>query len=188
MLLVGLGNPGARYARNRHNVGFMAVEDVLHRYSFPAWREKFKGFYSAADIAGQRVHLLLPQTFMNNSGESVRAAADFFKIAPAEVVVVYDELDLPPGQAKFKTGGGHAGHNGVRSIIQHLGTPDFQRIRIGIGHPGRKELVTPYVLGDFAADEQPLMTTACTRVSQALPVLMAHDVAAIGQYLAGQRD
>lgn len=161
MLLVGLGNPGEKYQANRHNVGFITVQEILHRYSFPIWREKFKGLYTSGDIGGEKVHLLLPQTFMNLSGESVQACAQFFKIKPEDILVFHDELDLELGKVKFKTGGGHAGHNGLRSIIGQLGTPNFRRCRIGIGHPGRKELVTPWVLGNFSQDEVPEAIDMC---------------------------
>lgn len=169
MLLVGLGNPGSKYQLNRHNIGFLAVQEILHRYSFADWREKFNGLYSSGDINGQKVHLLLPQTFMNLSGRSVQQAAAFFKVSPQHILVFHDELDLEPGVIRFKTGGGHAGHNGLRSMVQELGTADFRRCRIGIGHPGQKELVTPWVLGDFRTEERPLFADACTKIAALAP-------------------
>jgi PTH1 family peptidyl-tRNA hydrolase len=151
-LLVGLGNPGARYARNRHNVGFMAADAVARRYGFAPFRNRFKGEFAEGPIAGERRFLLKPLTFMNLSGEAVAAAARFFKFAPEEIVVIHDELDLRPGKLRVKRGGGNAGHNGLRSIDALLGA-DYWRVRIGIGHPGRKELVHPYVLQNFPAEE-----------------------------------
>jgi len=151
-LIVGLGNPGARYARNRHNIGFMALDAIARRYGVPAFRSRFKGELAEGAIAGERRLLLKPQTFMNLSGESVLAAMSFYKIAPSEIVVIHDELDLRPGKVRVKRGGGAAGHNGLRSIDAMIGA-DYWRVRIGIGHPGIKELVHPYVLQNFAADE-----------------------------------
>jgi PTH1 family peptidyl-tRNA hydrolase len=151
-LIVGLGNPGSRHARNRHNIGFMAAEAIARRHGFAAFRNRFKGELAEGVIAGERRLLLLPQTFMNLSGEAVLAAVSFYRIAPSEIVVIHDELDLRPGKVRVKLGGGNAGHNGLRSIDAMIG-PDFWRIRIGIGHPGVKELVHPYVLQNFSADE-----------------------------------
>jgi PTH1 family peptidyl-tRNA hydrolase len=151
-LIVGLGNPGARHARNRHNIGFMAAEAIARRYGFPASRSRFKGELSEGVIAGDRRLLLCPQTFMNASGEAVLAAMSFYKIAPGEIAVIHDELDLRPGKVRVKRGGGSAGHNGLRSIDALIGA-NYWRVRIGIGHPGIKELVHPYVLQNFSADE-----------------------------------
>jgi len=151
-LIVGLGNPGSRHARNRHNIGFMAAEAIARRYGFPAFRDRFKGELAEGVIAGERHLLLRPQTFMNDSGESVLAAMSFYKIPPAEIVVIHDELDLRPGKVRVKRGGGNAGHNGLRSIDAMIG-PDYWRIRIGIGHPGIRELVHPYVLMNFSQEE-----------------------------------
>lgn len=154
-LLVGLGNPGARYARNRHNIGFMAIDAIARRHGFPAFRNRFKGEVAEAPIGGTRRLLLKPQTFMNASGESVAEAARFFKIAPEDIVVIHDEIDLRPGKLRVKRGGGNAGHNGLRSIDPLIG-PDYWRVRIGVGHPGIKELVQPHVLQNFAAEEMTL--------------------------------
>jgi PTH1 family peptidyl-tRNA hydrolase len=154
-LVVGLGNPGSRHAKNRHNIGFMAVAAIARRYGLPPFRSRFKGELAEGVIAGERRLLLCPQTFMNASGESVLAAMSFYKIAPGEIVVIHDELDLRPGKVRVKRGGGNAGHNGLRSIDAMIGA-DFWRIRLGIGHPGVKELVHPYVLMNFTAEEMQL--------------------------------
>lgn len=151
-LIVGLGNPGARYARNRHNIGFIVAEAIRRRHGLPAFRNRFKGEITEGPIGGERRLLLRPQTYMNLSGESVAAAAQFYKLSPPEIVVIHDELDLRPGKVRVKRGGGTAGHNGLRSIDALIGS-DFWRVRIGIGHPGIRELVEPYVLQNFPADE-----------------------------------
>ncbi|NJS13794.1 MAG: aminoacyl-tRNA hydrolase [Sphingopyxis sp.] len=155
-LWVGLGNPGAQYALHRHNVGFMAVDVVADVHSFGPEAKKFKGLVREGRIGGARILLLKPQTYMNESGSSVRAAMDFFKIDVANITAFYDELDLAPFKVKVKRGGGAAGHNGIRSMIAHVGE-DFRRVRLGIGHPGHKDRVTGYVLGNFAkAEAEPL--------------------------------
>jgi PTH1 family peptidyl-tRNA hydrolase len=151
-LFVGLGNPGEKYARNRHNVGFMAVDAIAKRHGFPPWRRRFQGVATEAALGGERVQLLLPGTFMNESGRAVAEAMHFYKMPLSDVVVFHDELDLPPGKVRVKTGGGVAGHNGLRSITAHVGN-DYRRVRIGIGHPG-KENVLGYVLSDFAKAER----------------------------------
>src|SRR2546430_8643533 len=171
-LIVGLGNPGARYARNRHNIGFMAADAIARRHGFSAFRDRFKGELAEGTVAGERRLLLKPQTFMNLSGESVLAAMSFYKIRPEEIVVIHDELDLRPGKVRVKRGGGSAGHNGLRSIDAMIGA-DYWRIRIGIGHPGIKELVHPYVLQNFTADEARLIVAPLLdAVAEALPVLL----------------
>ncbi|HEX4299055.1 MAG TPA: aminoacyl-tRNA hydrolase [Devosia sp.] len=147
-LLVGLGNPGDKHSRNRHNIGFMAADAIAAQHGSPPFRDKFKGVIAEAGIDGEKTLILKPKTFMNASGESVAAAMQFYKLAPADVVVVYDELDLAPGKVRIKRGGGNGGHNGLRSIDAHIGT-DYRRIRLGIGHPGHKDAVTRWVLGDF---------------------------------------
>ena len=172
-LVVGLGNPGSRYARNRHNVGFMAVDAIARRHGSPGFRSRFKGELAEGPIGGERVLLLKPQTFMNLSGESVGEAARFFKILPSEIIVIHDEIDLRPGKLRVKLGGGSAGHNGLRSIDGLLG-PDYWRVRIGVGHPGIKELVQPYVLQNFSGEEvtgwvEPLLGA----VAETVPLLLS---------------
>src|SRR5215831_2838121 len=171
-LIVGLGNPGPRYARNRHNIGFMVADAIARRYGFPTFRDRFKGELSEGVIAGARRLLLKPQTFMNDSGEAVLAAMSFYKIAPEDIVVIHDELDLRPGKVRVKRGGGNAGHNGLRSIDAMIGS-DFWRVRIGIGHPGIKELVQPYVLMNFPAEELRLwVEPLADAIAESLPWLL----------------
>ena len=153
LLFVGLGNPGAKHAGNRHNVGFMAVDAIAKRHGFPPWRRRVRGVAAEAPLGGERVQLLLPGTFMNESGHAVAEAMHFYKLSPSDIVVFQDELELPPGKVRVKTGGGIAGHNGLRSITAHVGN-DYRRVRIGIGHPGVKEMVHPYVLSDFPKAER----------------------------------
>ena len=148
----GLGNPGPQYAMHRHNIGFMALDVMADRYDAPAAQKKFQGWAQEVRIGAAKILLLKPATFMNESGRSIRAALDFYKLTPEDVTVFYDELDLAPFKMKVKRGGGAAGHNGIRSTIDHIGA-DFRRIRLGIGHPGHKDRVTPYVLGNFAKNE-----------------------------------
>ncbi|MEO7223562.1 MAG: aminoacyl-tRNA hydrolase [Devosia sp.] len=161
-LIVGLGNPGDKYSRNRHNIGFIAVEEIARRHTFPPFREKFKGLVSEGTIGGEKVLILKPQTWMNSSGESVEAAAQFYKLAPTDVTVIYDEIDLIPGKSRIKRGGGNGGHNGLRSIDPRIGT-DYRRVRLGVGHPGHKDRVMPWVLGDFSKADldwlEPLLGT-----------------------------
>ncbi|MCZ0813655.1 MAG: aminoacyl-tRNA hydrolase [Pseudomonadota bacterium] len=149
LLFVGLGNPGAKYAGNRHNIGFMALDRIAGDHGFGPWKAKFQGAFCEGRLGGERVLLLKPMTFMNLSGQSVGEAMRFYKLAPEDVTVFHDELDLAPGKVRVKTGGGHAGHNGLRSLHQHIGET-YRRVRLGIGHPGRKEMVSQYVLQDFA--------------------------------------
>lgn len=152
LLFVGLGNPGVKYLQNRHNIGFMAVDRIAGDHGFTPWKSKFQGVMSEGRLGCEKVLLLKPETFMNKSGQSVGEAMRFFKLEPQDIVVFHDELDLAPGKCRVKRGGGHAGHNGLRSIHQHIGE-DYVRVRMGIGHPGRKELVANYVLQDFAKAE-----------------------------------
>jgi len=149
LLFAGLGNPGAKYANNRHNVGFMAAEAIARRHDFSPWSKKFQGLVAEGRIGGEKVILLKPQTFMNLSGQSVGEALRFYKLSPADLTVFYDELDLAAGKVRVKVGGGSGGHNGIRSIDQHCGQ-NYRRVRIGIGHPGAREMVHGHVLGDFA--------------------------------------
>lgn len=153
LLFVGLGNPGPKYSQNRHNVGFMALDEITRRHGFPAARNRFQSTLSEGRIAGQRVLLQKPETFMNESGQAVGAALRFFKLPVSAVTVFYDDLDLKPGKVKVKTGGGAGGHNGLRSLDAHIGN-GYQRVRIGIGHPGDKYAVMNYVLQDFAKAER----------------------------------
>ena len=159
-LLVGLGNPGARYVGNRHNIGFMALEAIARRHGPMPWRRRFQGVAAEGPLAGERVILLLPGTFMNDSGLAVAEAAHFYKIGAGDIVVFHDEIDLPPAKVRVKTGGGIAGHNGLRSISSHVGN-DYRRVRIGVGHPGVKELVYNHVLSDFAKAERPWVEAVC---------------------------
>ncbi|WP_298849793.1 aminoacyl-tRNA hydrolase [uncultured Ruegeria sp.] len=151
-LFVGLGNPGQKYARNRHNIGFMAVDRIAEDHGFGPWKSKFQGELSEGRLGSEKVMLLKPQTFMNRSGQSVGEAMRFYKLDSTDVVVFHDELDLAPCKVRVKAGGGHAGHNGLRSIHDHIGAA-YDRVRLGIGHPGRKEMVSAYVLNDFAKSE-----------------------------------
>ena len=177
-LVVGLGNPGPRFAKNRHNVGFVAVDAIARRHGFPAFRDRFKGELSEASIGGEKRLLLKPQTFMNDSGEAVLAAASFYKIPPADIVVIHDEIDLKPAKLRVKRGGGSAGHNGLRSIDALLGA-DYWRVRIGVGHPGVKELVQPYVLQNFASDEiSEWVGPLIDAVAETIPLLLADDASA----------
>jgi peptidyl-tRNA hydrolase, PTH1 family len=171
-LVVGLGNPGSRHARNRHNIGFMAIAAIARRYGFPVFRNRFKGELAEGVIAGERRLLLCPQTFMNASGEAVLAAMSFYKIAPGDTVVIHDELDLRPGKVRVKRGGGNAGHNGLRSIDAMIGA-DYWRVRIGIGHPGIRELVHPYVLQNFSAQEmRQWVAPLVDAVAETIPLLL----------------
>ena len=148
-LFVGLGNPGAKYEKTRHNIGFMAVDAIADAHGFTPFRSKFQGQISEGKLGVEKVFLLKPETYMNLSGQSAGEAMRYFKLEPADLVVFHDELDLAPGRVKVKTGGGHAGHNGLRSLHEHVGS-DFQRVRLGVGHPGDKRVVSAYVLHDFA--------------------------------------
>jgi len=158
LLLVGLGNPGERYARNRHNIGFMAVEEIAKRHGIGPWRRRFQGVAAEGALGGERVLLLLPGTYMNESGRAVAEAAHFYKLPLSAVTVFHDEIDLPPAKVRVKIGGGIAGHNGLRSISEHIGN-DYRRVRIGVGHPGNKDMVQHYVLGDFAKADRPWVET-----------------------------
>ncbi|WP_170334121.1 aminoacyl-tRNA hydrolase [Ruegeria arenilitoris] len=151
-LFVGLGNPGQKYARNRHNIGFMALDRIADDHGFGPWKSKFQAEISEGRLGTEKVLLIKPQTFMNRSGQSVGEAMRFYKLDSTDVTVFHDELDLAPGKVRVKAGGGHAGHNGLRSIHDHIGAA-YDRVRLGIGHPGRKEMVSPYVLSDFAKSE-----------------------------------
>ena len=172
LILAGLGNPGPQYQHNRHNIGFMAIDALARRWSFPAMRARFQGQAAEGVIDGAKVLLLKPQTFMNDSGRSIGEALKFYKLTAADVVVFYDELDLAPGRFRMKTGGGAAGHNGVRSTIAHIG-PDFRRGRMGIGHPGHKDRVLGHVLSDFHKVDQSWVKALCEAVADSAPMLIA---------------
>lgn len=171
--LIGLGNPGEKYLRTRHNAGFWLVERLLARHGSPSLRDntRLHGLYGQLELAGSRLHLLLPLTFMNLSGRAVRALLDFYKLAPQELLIVHDDLDLPPGTARLKRGGGAGGHNGLKDTIRCIG-PDFARLRIGIGHPGDRGQVLPYVLSAPGREEQRLMDQALERGSEAVELCL----------------
>lgn len=172
LLFAGLGNPGGQYARNRHNIGFLAIDRLAIDHRAAPFRRRFQGDASEATIGGERVVLLKPLTYMNESGRAVAEAARFYKIALGDIVVFHDELDLAPGKLRVKAGGGNAGHNGLRSITAHMGN-DYRRVRLGIGHPGDKALVHQYVLGDFAKADHPWVNALLDAVSAAAPHLAA---------------
>src|SRR5258705_9968896 len=165
LVFVGLGNPGAKFAGHRHNIGFAVVDEIARRHGFAPWRRRFQGETAEATLDRERVVLLRPLTFMNESGRAVQEAASFFKLSPAEITVFQDELELPPAKVRVKVGGGIAGHNGLRSISAHIGN-DYRRVRLGIGHPGIKDLVHSYVLSDFAKDERPWVAALCEAVAE----------------------
>ena len=164
LLFVGLGNPGAKHAHNRHNIGFMAVDEIARRHGFSPWRRRFQGETSEGALDGERLILRRPMTFMNESGRAVQEAANFFKLGAGEITVFQDELELPPAKVRVKVGGGIAGHNGLRSISAHIGN-DYRRVRLGIGHPGVKELVHSHVLSDFAKSDRPWVEALCEAVA-----------------------
>jgi peptidyl-tRNA hydrolase, PTH1 family len=170
LLIAGLGNPGRRYAGNRHNIGFMAADAIHRRHPFTPWRARFQGETSEGTLAEEKVLLLKPATFMNESGRSVGEAMRFYKLKPPNVVVIYDELDLPPGKARVKTGGSTAGHRGLRSIEAHIGK-EFRRLRLGIGHPGAKEKVNGHVLRDFAKSDAEWLEPLLSAVAENAPLL-----------------
>ena len=172
LLIAGLGNPGARYARNRHNIGFMVVDRIAETHRFSSPRGRFQGLISEGTIGDQRVALLAPQTYMNESGRSVGEAMRYYKLDLSAIVVLHDELDLAPAKVRVKVGGGSAGHNGLRSITAHIGN-DYKRVRLGIGHPGDKALVLNFVLGDFAKSEMPWVEAVCDAVARAADLLVA---------------
>lgn len=176
IILAGLGNPGPKYPNNRHNIGFMAMDEIARRWRFGPERAKFQAVVRDGEVetpAGPvRILLMKPQTYMNESGQAVAEAARFYKIKPGEIIVFHDEIDLAPGRFRMKTGGGAAGQNGVRSLTSHLG-PEFRRARMGIGHPGERHLVMPHVLGDFHKAEQPWLEALLNACADALPFAVA---------------
>jgi len=172
-LFTGLGNPGPKYAGNRHNIGFMAVDAIVRRHRFSPWRRRFLGAACEGEIAGEKVLALLPETFMNESGRAVAEAQRFYKIELDDIFVFHDELDLPPAKVRAKYGGGNAGHNGLRSVTAHCGN-DYGRVRLGIGHPGDKNLVMPFVLNDFAKSEKDWVEAVCEGCADFAELLIAH--------------
>jgi PTH1 family peptidyl-tRNA hydrolase len=171
LLWVGLGNPEPGMARNRHNIGFMALDVIAIRHGFSPWRRRFKGLTAEGSIGGEKIFALKPLTYMNASGEAVQAATAFYKLPTEAITAFHDELDLAPGKMRVKFGGGTAGHNGLRSLDRQLGTPDFWRVRMGIGHPGSKDRVLPYVLGDFSKDEVVWLIPFLDAIADAAPLL-----------------
>lgn len=175
-LFVGLGNPGAKYARNRHNIGFMALDRIARDHDFGPWKSKHQGQISEGRFGSTRAVFLKPETFMNNSGQAVQSALRFYKLDPGDVIVFHDELDLAPGKLRCKQGGGHAGHNGLRSLHAHIG-PDYGRVRLGIGHPGHKDRVAGYVLHDFSREDADWLDDVLAGLSAGAPELAAGDAA-----------
>ncbi len=170
-LIVGLGNPGLEYAFSRHNVGFMAVDELAHRHSFSEFKEKFKGLIASGEIAGEKVYLLKPQTYMNLSGESVLAVCSFYKIKPKDVIVFHDDMDLETARVKVKNGGGSGGHNGIKSIDAHIG-PEYTRVRIGVSKPQEKEKIVDWVLSRFSTDELAQLFPLFQNISDSMDVLL----------------
>lgn len=173
-LVVGLGNPGAKYARTRHNIGFMAVDEIVRRHGFGPWRARFQGQCAEGTVAGEKVLVLKPQTYMNHSGRAVGEAVRFFRLEPGDVTVIHDEIDLAAGKIRFKVGGGHAGHNGLRDIDAHIGK-DYARVRIGVGHPGVPEDVHDHVLDEFSKADMAWVTPLIAAVAEAFPLLAGGD-------------
>ena len=171
LLWVGLGNPEPGMARQRHNIGFMAVDTIAIRHGFGPWRPRFKGLTAEGTVAGQKVLALKPMTYMNDSGEAVQAASAFYKLPIDAITAFHDELDLAPGKVRVKRGGGAAGHNGLRSMGRMLGSPDYWRVRLGIGHPGSKERVLGHVLSDFAKADRDWLIALLDAVADAAPLL-----------------
>ncbi len=171
LLLVGLGNPGERYAGNRHNIGFMALQAIAKRHGIAPWRRKFQGVAVEGAIGAEKVLLLLPGTYMNESGRAVAEAAHFYKLDAGSIVVFHDEAELPPGKVRLKIGGGNAGHNGLRSISEHIGN-DYRRVRLGVGHPGNKDMMEAYVLQDFTKSEWPWVEALCDIVADNVALLV----------------
>jgi PTH1 family peptidyl-tRNA hydrolase len=171
LLWAGLGNPEPGMARHRHNVGFMAIDRIAQRHGFGPWRQRFRGLVAEGQVGGAKILALKPMTYMNDSGESVQAALAFYKLAVGDVTAFHDELDLAPGKLRVKKGGGAAGHNGLRSMDRMLGSPDYWRVRLGIGHPGHKDRVHGYVLGDFSKQDQDWLPGLLDAVAEAAPLL-----------------
>ncbi len=185
-LLIGLGNPGRRYAKNRHNIGYMVLDAIVQQHGFSAYREKFSAALAEGIINGQKILALKPTTYMNRSGQAVGAAMGFYKLSPQAVMVIHDDLDLAYGLLRIKRGGGHAGHNGLRDIDAHIGR-DYLRLRIGIGHPGDKEAVNPHVLGDFTRSERTSLEPMIEAIAHHFPLLIGGDQSLFMTRLAASR-
>lgn len=170
LIIAGLGNPGSKYAGHRHNIGFMAADEIHRRHNFSPWRVRFQGECAEGKLDGEKALLLKPSTHMNESGRSIGEAARFYKVDPGDIVVIYDELDLPPGKLRMKRGGGAGGHNGIRSIDAHMGK-DYRRMRLGIGHPGEKSRVTGHVLGDFSRKDHDWLDSLLANIADNVPLL-----------------
>jgi PTH1 family peptidyl-tRNA hydrolase len=172
-LVAGLGNPGDKYARNRHNIGFMAAEKIAQDYNFGPFKSKNKGLISEGSINGQKIILVMPQTYMNLSGESVQPIAKFYKIPPERIIALYDEIELPPGKMRVKQGGGNAGHNGLKSLDEHLPGTNYWRVRLGVGRPPHKDMdVADYVLGNFTADDEKWIGGLLKAIADHIPQLL----------------
>jgi len=183
LLLVGLGNPGPEHAANRHNIGFMAVDAIVRRHDFGPWKARFQGLIAEGRLDGEKVLALKPMTYMNRSGASVGEAMRFYKATPPDVLVIHDEIDLAPGKLRMKQGGGPAGHNGLRSLDAHIG-PEYRRCRLGVGHPGARDLVMPWVLHDFAKVEYAWIDPLLQAVAEAAPLLAGGKDAAFATKVA----
>lgn len=173
-LIVGLGNPGSKYARNRHNIGYMALDQIAADHGFGPWKSKHQGVFSEGRLGTDKAILLKPETYMNNSGQSVQSAMRFYKLEPSDVIVFHDEIDLAPGKVRCKSGGGHAGHNGLRSVHAHIGA-EYDRVRMGVGHPGHKDAVPGYVLRDFPKADEDWLDDVLRGVSDGIGDLVAGD-------------
>jgi len=187
LVVVGLGNPGDTYRNNRHNIGFMAVDEIHRHFSFGPWSKKFQALVAEAVVASEKVLLVKPQTYMNLSGQSVGEIIRFYKVASEDVVVIHDELSLPPGKIKAKIGGGAAGHNGLKSLDSHI-TPHYVRVRIGIGHPGNKDQVSDYVLSNFSGSDKAWVEETCDNIARALPDFMNDGLEAFTKKLGVPRN
>ena len=183
VLLVGLGNPGQDYAKNRHNIGFMAVDEITRRYSFGPWRRRFQGQAADGRLSGKRAFALKPETYMNESGRAVTQAMRYYRLEPEDVIVLYDEIDLDAGKVRCKQGGGNAGHNGLRSLDSHIGR-NYVRVRLGIGHPGDRDRVSSHVLGNFSNADMVWVTNVIDAVSDAVPALAIGDIPGFSNQVA----
>ncbi|MEM9938530.1 MAG: aminoacyl-tRNA hydrolase [Pseudomonadota bacterium] len=171
LIFVGQGNPGPKYAGNRHNLGFMIMDEIASEHGFGPWRSKFQSEVCDGMVEGEKILLMKPETFYNETGQAARAAVDFYKLSPEDVTIFHDEIDLAPGRLRMKRGGGHSGNNGIRSMIAHLGA-EVRRVRIGVGHPGDKSRVMPYVLSDFSKADEAWKDALIAACAKALPLLV----------------